>query len=81
MVIIAYNKSGKVVSIVNARSEELAIAFWHGQKLDYDTHSRLDDTAVFEPIETHVTGVYPILQTITITAGSMRHDAKVLCIK
>lgn len=84
MVVIAYNHAGKVVSIVNAKSEELAKVFWHGQSLNYDHARSLDDSETFMPLSEHPTGVYPILQTIEVVINKWSapdKDTKYLCVK
>lgn len=60
MICIAYNHTGKVVSVVNSRSKELAVAFWQGKGITPYSVKTLDD---FTPLEEHPTGVYPIVQT------------------
>lgn len=63
MVIIAYNYEGKVISIVNAKSEEIANAYWHGAGLIVYSHRNIDNPDEFTPLSEHPTGVYPILKT------------------
>ncbi len=62
MVFIAYNYDGKVISIINAKSKELANAFWQGRKVcPHHIKSLRED---FIPLSEHPTGVYSILETI-----------------
>ncbi len=63
MVYIAYNYSGKVVSIVNARSLELAHAYWQGKGVMLNNVKTLEDRGDFIPLDEHPTGVYSILET------------------
>lgn len=64
MVIIAYNYEGKVISIVNAVSLQIANAYWQGVGLPVNSTKTLDDASGdFIPLSDHPTGVYPILKT------------------
>lgn len=81
MVIIARNYEGKTISIVNAKSKELAMAYWQGKDIYPHTTKCVDDPEVYTPLNEHPTGVYPILETIEIVAGRCRDDAKLLCVK
>lgn len=81
MIVIAYNHNGKVVSIVNAKSEELAKAFWQGRGIIYNTINNLDDKKTFTSLDEHPTGVYPIFETIELIAGRCNNEAKLLCVK
>lgn len=60
MIFIAYDQNGVTTSIVNAKSEELALAYWQGADVDVFSHKSLDD---FMDLNNHPTGVYPILKT------------------
>lgn len=71
----------KIIGIVNSRNEELAKAYWQGKGLNYYEIRNLDDENTFMPLDESPTGVYPILETIEITAGGCRPDAKILCVK
>lgn len=61
MIVIGYNYAGKVISIVNTKSEELANAYWQGAGIYPYRTSILEKD--FTPIEEHITGVYPLLRT------------------
>lgn len=80
MIIIAYNHNGKIISIVNAKSKELALAYWQGTKggIPHSTKILEED---FIPLSEHPTGVMPILDTIEIIAGRCGSDDKLLCVK
>ena len=80
MVFIAYNHDGYVVSIVNAKSEDLAKAYWQGAHVNYDSIRNLDDKETFTPLSEHPTGVYPILKTNTVISDSCKRGSKLLCI-
>lgn len=60
MVFIAYDYDSNVVSIVNAKSRELAIAFWQGKNIIADTIKCLDDPKDFIPLEEHISGIYEV---------------------
>ena len=64
MIFIGYNYDGFPISIVNAKNQELAYAYWQGLGLIPHSHKCLEKD--FTPIEEHMTGVYPILKTQTI---------------
>lgn len=61
MIIIAYNHNGKVISIVNAKSEELTNAYWHGEGTIPHSIKVLEKD--FTPLEEHPIGVIPLLAT------------------
>jgi hypothetical protein len=79
IVVIAYNYNGKVIAVVNAISVELAQAFWQGRGVVPHIIKTLKND--FTPLSEHPTGVYPIVETLEIVVGSLRDDAKILCIK
>lgn len=60
MVFIAYDYDSNVLSIVNAKSKELAIAFWQGKDIYPNTVKCIDDPKDFIPLKEHSTGVYEI---------------------
>ena len=60
MIFIAYDYEGYPISIINAKDQALAIAYWHGASIVPNTIKSLDD---FASLEDHPTGVYPILKT------------------
>lgn len=61
MIFIAKDYNGKVISIVNAKSLELANAFWQGRGVIPHTVSDLEKD--YLPLEDHPTGVYELLKT------------------
>lgn len=61
MVYIGYNYEGKVVSIVNAKSKELAYAYWQGKSIIPHSHKCLEKD--FTSLDEHPTGVFPIVET------------------
>ncbi len=63
MVFIAYNHEGYITSIISAKSEELAKAWWHGAEVDVHTSKCLENPANFTPLDQHPTGVIPLLKT------------------
>lgn len=70
MVFIAYDHNGYVTSIVSAKSEELAKAWWHGAGVDVYTSKNLENVANFTPLDQHPTGVIPLLKTETKNLSS-----------
>ncbi len=81
MIFIGYNYSGKVISIVNAKSKELAEAFWQGRKLNVNTIKSLQGRGDFIPLDEHPTGVYPILETIEKEEYIQGKKRKFICVK
>ncbi len=77
MIFIAYNHDEKVISIVNARSIELALAFWQGKSITPHSHKCVEADFLHD----HPTGIYPLLETAIVDVFSCRRDAKLLCIK
>lgn len=77
MIYIAYNRDCQPVSIVNARSRDVAIAYWHGAKIIPDTIKSLDD---FISIDVHPTGVIPLLTTHLVQVRSLNSAGQVLTI-
>lgn len=65
MIFIAFNYEGRVTSIVDARNEELAHAYWQGANIDVHSSKCLERD--YTPLDEHPTGVFPILKTETCT--------------
>ena len=63
MIFIAKNFDGKVMSVVLARSYEMAQAYWHGGKV----YAHTVETRTEKDLEDHITGVLPIVHTKEIT--------------
>ncbi len=61
LTIIAYNHNGYIISIVLAKSIELAYAYWSGQKLDVHTTQTVGVDIVM--MEENLSGVVPLLKT------------------
>ena len=61
MIIIAYNYKGFPVSILSAKSKELATVYLQGADINYHTIKILEED--FTPLSEHPTGVFPILKT------------------
>ena len=74
MIFIGYNHDTIPISIVNAKSKELAYAYWQGKGILPHSHRCLEED--FEPLEDHPTGVFPILETKEVSlspiAGNLR---------
>ena len=62
MVVIGYDYKGTIISIVNAKSLELANAYWQGADIIPHSYRSLDDESHFTPLNEHPTGVYPLLK-------------------
>lgn len=78
MICIAYNEKGQPISIVNAESEKLAMAYWHGKgclPFSQKTEKDFDYTV-------NGTGVVPILVTKEVRTASLDtgFDKKILTI-
>lgn len=77
MIFIAYDHNSTIISIVRARTEDLAKAYWQGAGIVPHVSKNLDNTDDFISLDEHQTGVYPILKTRTksLTAfGRTPHD-------
>ena len=61
MVFIGYNHKSEPISIVVARSKELAYAFWQGKGILPHSHKSVEED--FTPLSEHPTGVFPLLTT------------------
>ena len=79
MVVIAYDYNSKVIGIVNADNEKLANAFWQGKSLAVHSTKVLERD--FTKLEEHPTGVFPILETVTVDGYSLKDNRKVLIVK
>lgn len=73
MIFIAYNYEGIPISVVNAKSKELAYAYWHGAGIIPHSHKSLDD---FTPLEEHPTGVIPLIHTIQMDGYNIQNRFK-----
>jgi hypothetical protein len=58
MVYIGYNHDKVPISIVNAKSKELAYAYWQGKGILPHSHKCLENEEDFEPLKTHPTGCF-----------------------
>lgn len=65
MVFIAYNYEDYPLSVVCARSKDLAMAYWQGQGLRVHYTKCLEED--YTPIEDHITGIYPLIETKTVS--------------
>ena len=65
MVFIAYNYEGLPVSVVCARSKELAYAYWQGKGILPHSHKSLDED--FTDIDEHITGVFEFIKTTEVS--------------
>jgi len=63
VIFIAKNYDGKVMSVVLARSYEMAQAYWQGRKV----YAHTVETRTEKDLEDHTTGVLPIVNTKEIT--------------
>lgn len=61
MIFIGYNYDNKPISIVNAKSKELAYAYWQGKDILPHSHKCLEED--FTSLNDHPTGVFPIMET------------------
>ena len=67
MIFIAYNYKNQPISIVNAKSKELAEAFWQGRNLNVDHVKNLEKD--FIDLDSHPTGVFPLFETEVMILG------------
>ena len=77
MVYFGYNHNGDIISILNAKSEELANAYWQGAGIQIHHSRNLDDQQTFMPLNESPTGVYPILKTREIDPSIIGRNNKV----
>ncbi len=70
MICIAYNHHGQPISIVNAKNEELAMAYWQGAGVLPFSHKTEDD---FD-FNINGTGVVPILKTVERDVYTLNRD-------
>lgn len=61
MIFIGLDYNNKIISIVNAKSKELAYAYWQGKDILPHSHKNLEEDYI--SLKEHPTGVYPILET------------------
>jgi hypothetical protein len=61
MIYIATNYEGYITSIVNAKDESLAKAYWQGKGIIPNTILNLEKD--FTSLDEHPTGVYPLIST------------------
>lgn len=78
MIYVAFNNRGKIVGIVNAKSKELAMAFWQGRDTNVHAVKDLDD---YISLDEHPTGVIALLETREINKHEIRDGASVLAVK
>jgi len=81
MVFIAYDYEGTILSIVRAKNNDLAQAYWQGANIIAHSSSCLENDERFIPLDEHPTGVYPILKTRTKRLsenGGMSHNVIVV---
>jgi len=74
MIFIGYNPEGYPVSIVNAKTKELAYAYWQGANMLPHSHKCLEDD--FSSLDDHPTGVFPILKTKEFTDYDLSHNCR-----
>lgn len=61
MLFIGYNYNKIPISVISARSRELANAFWQGKGTVPHTVKCLEED--FTPLSEHITGVIPLVHT------------------
>ena len=76
MVIVGYDHNGTIISILNAKSQELANAYWQGAGISIHRSRSLDDKETFMPLDESPTGVYPILKTKEIDVQLFGRNSK-----
>ena len=80
MVFIGYNHDNKPISIVSAKSKELAYAYWQGKDILPHSHKTVEED--FTPLNEHPTGVFPIMETAEVSLSSFGgNPSKYLVIK
>lgn len=77
----AYNRNSDLLSIVCAKTKQLAVAYWQGADVQYDTcRSFTELHGTVEELEDHPTGVFPIVKTKTVDAYGLKPGSKLLII-
>lgn len=71
MIFIGYDYESRPISIVNAKTKELAYAYWQGAGIIPHSHKSIEED--FTDINTHITGVYPIMKTGEFTISELTH--------
>lgn len=83
MIFIAYNYENKPISIVNAKSKELAYAYWQGKDILPHSHKCVEED--FTKLDNHPTGVYPIMETEEVNSSKFgdfnQRDKKLIIVK
>jgi hypothetical protein len=75
MIFIAYNYKSQVVSIVSAKSLELANAYWQGANVNVYSHKCLEED--FTSLDEHPTGVFPIVKTHTLKGHQLFPNGRI----
>jgi hypothetical protein len=81
MIFIAYNYEGAPISVVCAKNQDLANAYWQGAGIIPHSSKCLEKD--FTPIDEHITGVFPLIKTKEISPRHLNDtnpDAKIVCI-
>ena len=68
MVFIGYDYNGSPISVVCAKSKELAYAYWQGKDILPHSHKCLEED--FTHLDEHPTGVFPIVQTKEVSLSN-----------
>lgn len=74
MVFIGFDYEGYPISIVNAKSIELAYAYWQGAGILPNSHKSLEED--YTNINDHATGVYPILKTEEVSDYDLANNCR-----
>ncbi len=64
MIFIGYDYNGKVITIVNAVSKQIANAYWQGADISVHSSKCLEED--FTKLENHPTGVFPLMKTVEV---------------
>lgn len=78
MIFINYNYDGLIQSIVSAKNESAAMAYWQGKGILPHTHTTFDTSEKRENEELGF--VTPILNTEVKTLGSWSHEQKYIVV-
>lgn len=81
MIFVAYNPDGFPVSIVSARNQELAEAYWQGSNTNAQSVRCLENPEHFQPLDQSITGVIPILKTKEIVNPDNVHTKIIKILK
>jgi len=74
MTFIGYNYDGYPISIVVAKSKELAYAYWQGKGILPHYHECVEED--YSSLDEHPTGVFPIMNTVEVSDYNLSNNMR-----